>query len=47
MPIFLKRLFWLLVAILLILFVALLIHHFGGAGLAFHIGYFRFNVGVV
>jgi hypothetical protein len=39
-------LFWLVVALLLVLFAALLIHHFGGASLDFHIGYFRFALGV-
>jgi uncharacterized protein involved in cysteine biosynthesis len=45
-PGFLVWLFWLLVAILLILVVALIIHHFGGFGLSFHIGDFNFNLGV-
>lgn len=45
-PGFLIWLFWLLVAILLVLVVALIIHHFGGFGLSFHIGYFDFNLGV-
>ena len=45
-PGFLVWLFWLLVAILLIMVVALIIHHFGGFGLSFHIGDFNFNVGV-
>jgi hypothetical protein len=45
-PSFFIWLFWLLVAILLLLLVALVIHHFGGADLSFHVGYFRFNVGV-
>ncbi len=39
-------LFWVLVALILILLAALLIHHFGGMNLAFHIGYFRFQIGV-
>jgi hypothetical protein len=39
-------LFWFLVAILLILLVAFVIHHFGGFGLTFHIGYFHFHLGV-
>ncbi|HUJ04945.1 MAG TPA: hypothetical protein VLX31_02425 [Streptosporangiaceae bacterium] len=39
-------LFWFLVALLLILLVALVIHHFGGFGLDFHVGYFRFALGV-
>jgi len=39
-------LFWFLVALLLILLVALIIHHFGGFNLAFHVGHFRFDVGV-
>ena len=39
-------LFWFLVAILLIILAALVIHHFGGFDLAFHVGYFHFNLGV-
>jgi len=39
-------LFWFLVAIVLILLVALLIHHFGGFSLSFHVGYFHFFLGV-
>jgi len=39
-------LFWFLVAIILILVAALLVHHFGGFGLSFHDGYFRFDIGV-
>lgn len=39
-------LFWLLVAIILILLAALLIHHLGGFDLAFNVGHFRFNLGV-
>jgi hypothetical protein len=39
-------LFWFLVAILLILLVAFIIHHFGGAGLNFHVGYFHFALNV-
>jgi hypothetical protein len=45
-PGFLVWLFWLLVAILLVLVVAAIIHHFGGFGLSFHVGFFNFNVGV-
>ena len=45
-PGFLIWLFWFLVAIVLILLAALLIHHLGGFALAFHIGDFRFDVGV-
>jgi hypothetical protein len=45
-PGFVIWLFWLLVAILLVLVVALIIHHFGGFGLSFHIGDFNFNLGV-
>jgi hypothetical protein len=44
-PGFLLWLFWVLIAILLILVVALIIHHFGGFGLSFHIGYFFVNLG--
>lgn len=39
-------LFWVLVAILLILLVAFIIHHFGGFDLTLHVGYFHFHVGV-
>lgn len=39
-------LFWVLIAIILILLVALLIHHLGGFALTFHVGDFHFNVGV-
>jgi hypothetical protein len=45
-PGFLIWLFWLLIAIILVLVVALIIHHFGGFGLSFHVGYFQFNLGV-
>jgi hypothetical protein len=45
-PAFLVFLFWLLVAIILIMVAALIIHHFGGFAFAFHIGDFNFNVGV-
>jgi hypothetical protein len=39
-------LFWLLVAVILIMVAALIIHHFGGLDLSFHVGDFRFDVGV-
>lgn len=45
-PRFFVWLFWLVVAILLIVVAALIVHHFGGFSLAFHIGYFDFNLGV-
>lgn len=45
-PGLLWTLFWILVAILLILFAALLVHHFGGFSLSFHVGYFHFLLGV-
>ena len=45
-PNFIVWLFWLIVAILVIVFAALIVHHFGGFGLNFHIGYFDFNLGV-
>lgn len=45
-PYLLWALFWILVAILLVLFAALLVHHFGGFSLAFHVGYFHFLLGV-
>ena len=34
------------VAILLIILAALVIHHFGGFALSFHVGYFHFLLGV-
>ena len=45
-PNFFRWLFWFLVAIILILIAALIIHHFGGFDLAFRVGYFRFDLGV-
>jgi len=39
-------LFWLLVAIILVVLAALVVHHFGGFALSFHIGYFGVNLGV-
>lgn len=39
-------LFWLLVAILLIVLVALLIHHLGGFDLSLHVGDFHVDLGV-
>jgi hypothetical protein len=45
-PAFLIWLFWLLVAVIVILVMALIVHHFGGFGLSFHVGFFNFNVGV-
>jgi hypothetical protein len=45
-PGFLIWLFWLLVAVIVILVMALIVHHFGGFGLSFHVGYFQFNLGV-
>ena len=45
-PNFLVWLCWLLVAIILILVAALIVHHFGGFSLSFHVGYFGFNLGV-
>ena len=39
-------LFWVLVAILLVILAALVIHHFGGFALSFHVGYFHFGLGV-
>jgi hypothetical protein len=45
-PGLLWALFWILVAIVLVLLAALLVHHFGGFSLAFHIGYFHFQLGV-
>ncbi len=45
-PSFIIWIFWFLVAILLVLFVALLIHHFGGFSLNFRVGHFHFEIGV-
>jgi LmbE family N-acetylglucosaminyl deacetylase len=45
-PNFLIWLFWILVAIILVVVAALIIHHFGGFALTFHIGDFRFDLGV-
>jgi hypothetical protein len=45
-PQFLIWLFWVLVAIILILLAALLIHHFGGFNLLFRVGHFHAGVGV-
>ena len=45
-PDFMVWLFWFLVAIVLILLAALIIHHFGGFALDFHVGHFVFDVGV-
>jgi hypothetical protein len=45
-PGFLIWLFWFLVAVIVILVMALIVHHFGGFGLNFHVGYFSFNFGV-
>jgi hypothetical protein len=45
-PKFLVWLFWILVAIILVLVAALIIHHFGGFSLSFHVGDFGLNVGV-
>jgi hypothetical protein len=39
-------LFWFLVAIILILIAALIIHHFGGFDASLRIGHFRFDIGV-
>lgn len=45
-PSFLIWLFWVLVAIILILLAALLIHHFGGFSLQFRVGDFHASIGV-
>jgi len=45
-PNLLWTLFWIVVAILLVLFAALLVHHFGGFALTFHVGHFHFQLGV-
>jgi len=39
-------LFWVLAAILLLILAALVIHHFGVFSLSFHVGDFRFQLGV-
>lgn len=39
-------LFWLLVAIILVVLAALVIHHFGGFDLSFHVGDLHFDLGV-
>lgn len=39
-------LFWFLVALLLIILAALVIHHFGGFSLTFRVGDFHFQLGV-
>ena len=39
-------LFWFLVAIILVILAALVVHHFGGFALSFHVGYFHFLLGV-
>lgn len=44
-PRFFIWLFWLLIAILLVLLVGWIVHHFGGANLDLHIGYFHFTLG--
>jgi hypothetical protein len=45
-PTALLWLFWFLVAIILVLLAALVIHHFGGFGLSFHVGDFHASIGV-
>jgi hypothetical protein len=45
-PSFLVWLFWVLVAIVLVLLAALVIHHFGGFDLQFRVGHFHAGVGV-
>jgi hypothetical protein len=45
-PNFIVWLFWLLVAIIVLLVAALIVHHFGGFDLSFHVGDFFVNVGV-
>lgn len=45
-PALLWWLFWFLVAILLLLLAAFVVHHFGGFGLSFHVGYFHVGLGV-
>ena len=46
LPGFVWFLIWVVICILIILFLALLIHHFGGASLSLKIGHFYLNIGV-
>jgi hypothetical protein len=45
-PSALMWLFWFLVAIILVLLAALIIHHFGGFDASFRVGHFHFDLGV-
>jgi hypothetical protein len=45
-PNFLIWLFWILVALALILIAAVIIHHFGGFNLQFNLGHFHAGIGV-
>ena len=46
LPGFVWFLIWVVICILIILFLALLVHHFGGASLSLKIGHFYLNIGV-
>jgi hypothetical protein len=45
-PGFVWFLIWIVVCILAVIFLALLIHHFGGASLKLQLGHFYLNIGV-
>jgi len=45
-PALLWWLLWVLVAIVLFLLAALVIHYLGGFDLAFHVGYFHFGLSI-
>jgi hypothetical protein len=45
-PAFVWFLIWVVVGILLVIGLALVIHHFGGASLSLKLGHFYLNIGV-
>ena len=45
-PGFVWTLIWIVVGILVVVLLALLVHHFGGASLSIKIGHFYLNLGV-
>ena len=45
-PGFVWFLLWVVICILAVIFLALLIHHFGGASLKLQLGHFYLNIGV-
>ncbi len=45
-PRFVWSLIWLVVCILIVILLALVIHHFGGASLSLKLGHFYLNIGV-